>query len=216
MSASNRYGWGHAQLLSALLPPISYAPCEIEVRAAVTADGQALDAARDAAADVLAAISPLTCREELLDDYERLLGLPSCPWLDAQSRRYRIILKINLSPARLDADWFIWLASLVGYTIQITEEEYFMCDYSEMDLVPFGEEWTQFIWNVVGLEKNDAGVVKPAYLPGCGLGIEEPRVRLFLCDYDTMDDTPFAVDEAGTLQALFTTLKPAQTEVRFI
>jgi len=205
----------HADLLARLLPPVSYDPVQPRLAAELEAAGTALDKVQADAKLLRDAMTPMTCPEALLDDWERFLGLPACPYLDVQSRRDRCTVKINLSPARLDKDWFIWVAALCGYPgVTIDELDYFQLDLSEMDTTPMGEDGDQFVWIMKGLP-TDAGVVKPAYLPGCGLGIEEPRVELFELDYDTMDDTPFAVDAQGTLQSLIATLKPAQTLVLF-
>lgn len=205
----------HADLLARLLPQVSYDPSQPRLAAELEAAGIALDTARADAQMLRDAMTPMTCPAALLDDWERFLGLPACPYLDVQSRRDRCTVKINLSPARLDADWFIWVADLCGYPgASITELEYFQLDWSELDTTPMGTDGDQFVWIFKGLPST-SGVVKPAYLPGCGLGLEESRVELFELDYDTMDDTPFAVDEVGTLQNLITTLKPAQTLVTF-
>ncbi len=205
----------HADLLARLLPPVSYDPAQPRLQAELEAAGIALDKAKADAKLLRDAMTPMTCPPELLDDWERFLGLPNCPYLDVQSRRDRCTVKINLSPARLDKDWFIWVAELCGYLgVTIIELDYFQLDWSAMDEVPMGNVGDQFVWVVKGLPSL-SGVVNPAYLPGCGLGIEEPRIELFELDYDTMDDTPFAVDEQGTLQSLITTLKPAHTSVIF-
>ena len=76
----------HADLLAALLPPVSYAPSGPHLAASLAMEGRELDRVQADAAHAVGGLRPFLY-QQWLEDYERVYGLPG-PCALAGARRH--------------------------------------------------------------------------------------------------------------------------------
>ncbi len=121
---------GHAELLAQLLPPSSYARDGL-VGAELAIEGAALDAVLADALSPLRGLSPLAALE-WLPDYERVYSLPGeCRQAGLLLQERLALLTIALMErAAINRDYYIWLASQLGYAITIEEYGGFVAGFS--------------------------------------------------------------------------------------
>jgi len=120
---------GHAELL-ALLLPASYALTG-RIEAELAAEGAVLDAALAASLSPLKGLTPLQALE-WLEDYERNYGLPGdClqPGLLLQERLALLSIAL-MERAAINRDYYVWLATQLGYEIEIEEFTGFKAGFS--------------------------------------------------------------------------------------
>lgn len=112
----------HAQLLKALLPPVSYDPAGANVSAQLAAEGASLDNALAAAAALPRGLSPLSALEWLAD-YERVYGLPGQCVSSERTLQERIadLGRALLERAGVSRGYYLRVAELLGYHINIVE-----------------------------------------------------------------------------------------------
>lgn len=183
----------HGQLLTLLLPPVSYDMAGKYLQAQLNAEGKALDTAQAAADLVSDGITPYRAGD-LLADWERVLGL------DATSDNYQgrleaVLIKLA-ETGGLSIPYFIKLASSIGYTIQINEFLPFMVDYSRVDRDALYEEDVVWCWEVVIL------------------GGENQSTYPFYVDRSRVDERLLSIGDA-VIETVFQDLKPAHTFVFF-
>ncbi len=181
----------HADLLSSLLPPVSYQTAEPAMQADIVAQGAQLDEADDRGQSVLAAAYP-SRSGDWLARWERLLGL------DGGSKSYQrrlsaVIAKINATGG-LSIPYFIQLAAAAGYSITISEPQPFRAGQNRAGerLAP---EDIMFMWFV-----DVAANSQQVWHFRAGRGTAGSR----LSEYAD-----------AVIETLFQDLKPAHTDVRF-
>jgi uncharacterized protein YmfQ (DUF2313 family) len=137
----------HGLLLRALLPPVSYDSGAALVALSCTADGLTLDRVRDAALEVLRGLDPFK-DYGWLADYERVYGLPNPCFTGPLSLDMRIIqLAIALKErAGINREYYIWLAAVFGYEIDIHEYKPFRAGSKAGDPLTNGD-W-RYVWVV--------------------------------------------------------------------
>ena len=158
------------------------------------------------AADLLEQESDPTKTLEMLDDWERNWGLPESCFLEGHTigeRRDVLLLKMTLLGAQ-SREFFIYVASLLGYTITITEYAPFMCGVSEAGDTrdaqgdyhwEIGPEEIRFYWTVhVGL------MSLTWFRASTGQAGVDPHLRLGIAD---------------DLECLLNRWKPAHTLIVF-
>lgn len=143
--------------LQALLPPgIAWTR---EPNAVLTLLLQSLaDGYAEVDADAIALVEesdPLTTNQ-LLADWERVLGLPeSCDADIVQTtseRLFAVHMKLTTEGGQ-SPQFFIKLAERLGYTITITEFDSFRVGYSEVGDALSNDAWA-FVWQVNAAEDN--------------------------------------------------------------
>ncbi len=203
----------HAELLANLLPPVSYDRKGAAIGAELEAQGRALDQVQAKALAMANALSPLLASDELLEDWERALGLPPCPSAARAQRMARLLLKINMGHGDQSKATFIYLASLFGYTVTITNRQPFICGYgqSRVGVTPLAGTWVRYVWDVRGLPT-------PAPIAACGLGLGSGQfIDHFRAGIHRVGVHPLLIRYTGdTIQDLFEWLKPAHTKVNFL
>lgn len=112
----------HADLLTRLLPPVSYSPTDPILVAELKAEGAALDAAQANSERLLVAITP-DGAGEMLPDWERVLGVTPRASATQQERVAAVVAKIG-QVGGLSIPYFKGLAAKLGYTIDIAEPQY--------------------------------------------------------------------------------------------
>ncbi|HDR9099675.1 MULTISPECIES: YmfQ family protein [Burkholderia] len=112
----------HADLLTQLLPPVSYVPTDPILAAELKAEGAALDAALENADRLLAGITP-DGAGEMVTDWERLLGVTPRSGASQQERIATVVAKIG-ETGGLSIPYFKQLAAKLGYTVDIVEPQY--------------------------------------------------------------------------------------------
>mgnify|MGYP006208313127 CR=1 FL=1 len=151
-----------------------------------------LDARAD---DLMDEINPLSTGE-LLEDWERVTGLPdACTGLEdsLQERRQAVVTKLNTTGGQ-DKQYFIDLAATHGHTITIDEFAPFLVDESSVDNDFVADADVRYLWEV-NMDEETAIV----YFRASGSGADE-RIE----DFDT-----------GVVECLLRRLKPAHTNVIF-
>lgn len=137
----------HAELLTRLLPPVAYAPNGEVISGELVAEGSALDAAQVAAELILSESDPRTAIY-LLEDWERVLGLPdTCigPLPAIEQRRDAVVSKIAMHGGQSRA-FFVQMAANLGFAITITEFGQFTVG-SPVNQPLYGWPWC-FTWQV--------------------------------------------------------------------
>lgn len=182
----------HADLLTALLPPVAYQPNEPALAASLIAEGAALDAARAAADRVTGAVTPFDARS-LLPDWERVCGISPPAGAGYQQRQQAVLAKLA-ETGGLSIPYFIRLAAGIGYTISIEELQPFRAGTSRAgDLVYHVDAmWT---WRVKVSGSNTL-----SYLFRAGQSCAGERLLSF---------------GDPVIESVFTDLKPAFTYVEF-
>lgn len=200
----------HAELLANLLPPVAYDRTAPRLHAQLHAHGAALDTAQVNADRVANAMSPQLCSAELLDDWERVYGLPPCTGASQAQRVARLVAKIRMSHGSLAKQFYIDIAALMGYAITIAEGEAFMVgwDTHQVGVTPLNDGHSRFVWQVGGLPS-------PAPLLACGLGLGSGNYpEYFEVGVHQVGAHSLLDFVAGdTVQDLFEALKPAHTLV---
>lgn len=140
----------HLELLQALLPPVAVDPNGVALLAELRGDAGALDAAEGAAAQLLAESDPRTTAL-LLEDWERVYGLPEACIQQSgvvqsfSERRAALVAKVTMIGSQSVA-FFIALAASIGYVITITE---LFPQTTEHDTeVAAMDEPYRFVWQV--------------------------------------------------------------------
>lgn len=133
-----------ADLLAALLPPVSYAPTAPRLQATLQAEGAQLDAAQLSADKVRSSITPYGA-VELLPDWERVLGLGG---VGGYQERLDAVLAKLAETGGLSIPYFINLAARLGYTITIIEPQPFRADVSHAGDVVWIDE-VIWCWQVL-------------------------------------------------------------------
>jgi len=182
----------HADLLPMLLPPSSYDPNGQSIRAQLTAEGNALDAAQQKAEGVLGAITPYFAGE-LLPDWERVLGITPPSDATYQQRVNAAVAKVA-QVGGLSIPYFTQLAASLGYTIQITEPQYAQAGVSRAG-DPMWVEDIIWVWEV---QVTSAAIV--AYQAYAGTASAGDPITSF---------------KDPVIEQVFNDLKPAFTYVYF-
>ena len=81
----------HADLMAALLPPVSYAPSGLHLAASLAMEGRELDRVQADAAHAVGGLRPFLY-QQWLEDYERVYGLPGPCALGGQLLQERLAL----------------------------------------------------------------------------------------------------------------------------
>lgn len=113
----------HANLLTLLLPPVSYertGPC---LAAGLAAEGAALDQTRQSAQRAASGVTPFYA-SALLSDWERVCGVTPGS-ADSYQQRLQAVLAKLAETGGLSRPYFIRLAERLGYRIEIAEPEPF-------------------------------------------------------------------------------------------
>ena len=113
----------HADLLTRLLPPVSYSPTDPTLAAELKAEVNALDAVQANGARLLAGITP-DGAGEMITDWERLLAITPNAGATQQERVDAVVAKIA-EVGGLSIPYFERLAANLGYTIDIAEPQPF-------------------------------------------------------------------------------------------
>lgn len=110
-------------LLSLLLPPVAYDTQQPALSAELSAEGNAFDATDESANNALNAVAPFFA-DNLLSDWERVLGLTAQSGASYQQRQQRVLAKLA-ETGGLSIPYFTRLASSLGYTVTIDEPQPF-------------------------------------------------------------------------------------------
>jgi uncharacterized protein YmfQ (DUF2313 family) len=171
-----------------------------------------LDTAQSHAKRMANAATPILSDEELLDDWERVYGLPPCPRAPKAQRVARLLGKINMQPGDQSKATYIKLAALFGYSITITNRQPFIVGYgqSQVGITPLAGAWIRYVWDVHGLPT-------PAPIAACGLGLGSGQLfDYFRVNIHRVGVHPMLISYTGdTVQDLFEWIKPAHTQVIF-
>lgn len=138
----------HADLLSLLLPPVSYDPNGERLASELQVEGRALDAAEANARRVLDAITPFGA-PELLKDWERNYGLSDGDQQrkrSLQERMAALLQRIN-EQGGLSREYFIFLALRLGYSVNVIEFRPFRSGRSKVGDPIYGDDW-MFAWRI--------------------------------------------------------------------
>lgn len=183
----------HADLLTRLLPPVSYDSKGDILTAELNAEGNALDVTAQSAQRVNNGVTPFYAAD-LLTDWERVCGLTSTQADSYQHRLEMVLLKLA-ETGGLSIPYFINLAKKMGYTIEIVEFDPFRAgrDCAGMQLWEPGIIW---VWQVV--VKGSAGLISYSFRAGASCAGER------LLDFSD-----------PIIEAVFEDLKPAHTYCYF-
>ncbi|WP_375591707.1 YmfQ family protein [Chitiniphilus eburneus] len=183
----------HADLLALLLPPISYDPAGVAIRAELSVEGAALDAAQRRAAEVANGVTPLFARD-LLPEWERVCGVAPAAGAGYQQRVQAVVAKLA-ETGGLSRPYFIRLAAGLGYQISIDEPQPFRAGFNRAGdrLNVHDVIW---VWRVTVL--SGAG---RAYRFRAGFSAAGERLTTF---------------GEQVIEAVFNDLKPAHTFCHFI
>jgi uncharacterized protein YmfQ (DUF2313 family) len=137
----------HGDLLTRLLPPVSYTSRAPYTTAEMESVGAVMDAVLARSADLLTEADPRSVAESLTD-WERVYGLPDpCvgPGQSFALRRAALVAKVD-GQGGLSREYFIELAARLGYTITIDE----FSPHSVVSPVdhPLYHEDIRFYWRV--------------------------------------------------------------------
>ncbi|MFZ4171341.1 YmfQ family protein [Enterobacter ludwigii] len=135
----------YREILGLLLPSEAYDPNGEQIAAEHEAEGNALQNAEDAADRVVQGVVPLG-PNELLSDWERLLGLTPSPDETISVRVTLVRAKIN-ETGGLSRPYFINLALSLGYIITIDEPQPFRVGINRMGDALYTRD-TIWIWRV--------------------------------------------------------------------
>lgn len=113
----------HNELLTLLLPPVSYAPSGGTLQAELTAEGKALDTIQVSARYVVGGVTPFLA-QQLLPNWERVCGITPPASAPYQQRLQAVLAKLA-EIGGLSIPYFIRLAAGLGYQISINEPQPF-------------------------------------------------------------------------------------------
>lgn len=113
----------HDELLTLLLPPVSYAPGDGTLQAELTAEGKALDVVQVSARYVVGGVTPFLA-QQLLPNWERVCGITPPASAPYQQRLQAVLAKLA-EIGGLSIPYFIRLAAGLGYQITINEPQPF-------------------------------------------------------------------------------------------
>lgn len=182
---------GHSELLALLLPPLSYAPTGTALRAELSAEGKALDAALTNADRTQGAITPFFA-EQLLPDWERVCGITPPQGATYQQRLQVVQVKLA-ETGGLSIPYFTKLAASLGYVITIVELQPFRAGVNRAG-DPLWVEDILWVWQVVVASQSRS------YQFHAGLSAAGERLMTF---------------GDPVIEAVFNELKPAHTFVYF-
>lgn len=134
-----------AELLTLLLPPLSYAPSGPALQAELAAEGKALDTTLVSAGRVDGAVTPFFA-EQLLPDWERVCGLAPTEGAPYQQRLQAVLAKLA-ETGGLSIPYFSRVAASLGYRIAIVEPQPFRAGSGRAG-DPLCSEDTFWIWLV--------------------------------------------------------------------
>ncbi|KNC92781.1 YmfQ family protein [Trabulsiella odontotermitis] len=183
----------YRELLGILLPAEAYDPNGEQIAAEHEAEGNALQKAEDAADRVAQGVVPLN-PNELLPDWERVLGLTPSPGATVQERLSLVKAMINATGG-LSIPYFINLAKSLGYTITIDEPQPFRVGVNRMGDALYTRD-TIWIWRV-----NVWNTQNPVYRFRTGRSAMGERLLSF---------------GKSHLEEIFQDLKPAHTFCHFV
>ncbi|MEO2217326.1 putative phage tail protein [Chromobacterium vaccinii] len=182
----------YQDLLTRLLPPVSYRPDGPRLQAELASEGAALDRVQNSARQLVGAVTPQQA-EAMLPDWERVCGLT--PQSDAtyQQRRQAVLAKLA-ETGGLSIPYFIRLAAGMGYKIQIEEPQPFRAGVNRVGdrLWPEDVIWH---WRVTAF----------------GSKIQPYQFRAG----QSLAGEPLCAFGDPRLEELFNDLKPAHTLIRF-
>lgn len=115
-------------LLNLLLPKVSYAPSQPVLSASLQAEANVFDGIEESAHAAKGGITPFMANN-LLADWERVLGLNASEHASYQQRQQRILAKLA-ETGGLSIPYFIRLAASLGYVITIDEPRLFRAGVS--------------------------------------------------------------------------------------
>ena len=132
-------------LLASLLPPVAYSPDEPSLNAELTAEGNTFTRSEYFARQALEGITPIFA-QDLLTDWERVLGLTSPSDAGYLQRQQRVLSKLA-ETGGLSIPYFIRLAANLGYSISITEPQPFRTGTNRIGDILWSEEiiWVWFV-----------------------------------------------------------------------
>lgn len=145
------------------------------------------------ALDLLKEIIPLTT-VQALEDWERVLGLPStCKALgqSLQERRNAVIAKLQ-EDGRQDKAYFVELAKTLGYTVLITEFRPFVAGRSRSGHQLYNGAAVRLVWQV---------------------SVIGQRVQCFRTGASTAGERLLKISKAQDLECLFDLQKQAHTKI---
>ena len=121
----------HADLLKALLPPVSYVPTEPHLGASLEMEGRELDRLLMDAVQAIGGLRPFLY-QQWLEDYERVYGLPGPCTQGGQLLQERLALLAVALQERggISLTWLKRYAALAGYDVEITEYKEFKAGHS--------------------------------------------------------------------------------------
>ncbi|AOJ10609.1 YmfQ family protein [Burkholderia mayonis] len=184
---------GHADLLSRLLPPVSYDSREPRLTAELAAEGKALDRALGDAETVVNGITPFFAHQ-LLPDWERVCGITPPDEATLQQRVSTVVAKLN-ETGGMSIPYFTSLAAALGYRIEIIEPDPFRVDESSVGDALWIEDII-YEWGVV--------------VHGA------PSLEIYFRVDESAVGEPLLTFADPVLEAVFEDLKPADTFVYFI
>lgn len=182
----------HSELLTRLLPPVSYSPDGPRLQAELGSEGAALDRVQNGARQLVGATTPLLA-EGLLPDWERVCGLTPPTDAPYQQRQQAVLAKLA-ETGGLSIPYFTRLAAGMGYRIAISEPQPFRAGLNRA-----GQQlWTAdipWVWQVTVF-----GAKTRPYFFRAGQSLAGERLTTF---------------GDPRLEDLFKDLKPAHTYVYF-
>ena len=183
----------HKNLLSTLLPPVSYDTFTPNLAIELEAEGAILDVVESSAARVADAITPYFAGD-LIVDWERVLALSQGASDGHQPRVDRVIAKLA-EIGGLSIPYFINLADGLGYQITINELEPFYSDYSRVGdrVYEYDIIW---VWQVVVQ------------------GSQNQKTYPFRASISSAQESLLAFSDP-IIETVFEELKPAHTFVYF-
>lgn len=184
----------YRQLLLKLLPPVSYDRNGKNIRVDFDAYGNALNQVQNYAKKALNAVTPFYA-DELLEDWERVLGLATNKSTLYQVRLNRVIEKL-MEIGGLSIPYFISLAKKMGYEITITEgaSEIFRAGVNRAG-DPLGDQGLMWVWRV-----NVKSQFKDIYYFRAGV---------------SRANDPLSQYSDPVIESVFNDLKPAFTHCTF-
>lgn len=183
----------HDELLTLLLPPVSYAPSGGTLQAELTAEGKALDAVQVSARYVVGGVTPFLA-QQLLPNWERVCGITPPASAPYQQRLQAVLAKLA-EIGGLSIPYFNRLAAGLGYQITINEPQPFRAGVSRAG-DPLWIADVIWVWQVVVQSDSAARVFRFQ----AGLSAAGERLTTF-CD--------------PIIEEVFNDLKPAHTFVYF-
>lgn len=182
----------HRQLLTRLLPPVSYAPDGRRLQGELGSEGTALDMALVSADKASGGITPLYAEQQLID-WERVCGIKGLSETSYQYRLQAVLAKLA-ETGGLSIPYFIRLAKSIGYDISIMEPQPFRADVNCADDQLWDDD-TIWAWRVLV-----SGSAVKAYRFNAGQSAAGERLTVF---------------SDQVIEEVMRDLKPAHTYVYF-